>query len=195
MSRAGPGLRGRDPVPECWGWGGREPALPQPHAPCRAGGEGRASLSSLDGATHPGQPQWLRCQRDQEKEGGCLWPRCREGVRCSHSQVPPSPRVSSFAVIGVGVRQPSGGLGAGLDRLHPLLQAAAGEHHVAGADTLRPGLPQVLLAVPDAVTEVHEQACSGGQGEQRLEHGPAAGMDVASIPAEQHKPQYRGEGA
>lgn len=104
-----------------------------------------------------GSPGSSAAKGTGRRRGG-LWPHRGEGVRCSHSQVPPSPGVSSLAVLGVGVRQRSGGLGAGLDRLHSLLQAAAGEHHVAGADALRPGLPQVLLAVPDAVTEVHEQA-------------------------------------
>lgn len=68
--------------------------------------------------------------------------------------------VSSLAVIGVSVWQPGGRLGAGLDCLHPLLQAATWEHHVAGADTLGPWFPQVLLAVPNAIAKVDEQTCS-----------------------------------
>lgn len=68
--------------------------------------------------------------------------------------------VSSLAVIGVSVWQRGGRLGAGLDCLHPLLQAATWEHHVVGADTLGPWFPQVLLAVPNAIAKVDEQACS-----------------------------------
>lgn len=138
---------------------GRGRASP-PCALWGAGGEGRAPSTSPDGATSPGQPRWLCCRRERAEERGSLASPCR-GVRCSHRQVPPSPAVSSLAVLGVGVRQPGGGLGAGLHRLHPLLQAAAGEHHVPGADVLGPRLPQVLLAVPDAVAEVDEQTCSG----------------------------------
>lgn len=85
-----------------------------------------------------------------------LWPHCGRRFQRSHLQLSPLPRLSSLAVIGVGVWQPGGRLGAGLDCLHPLLQAATWEHHVAGADTLGLRLPQVLLAVPDAIAKVDE---------------------------------------
>lgn len=94
--------------------------------------------------------------RGTRRRGVGLWPHCGRRFRRSHLQVPPLPGVSSLAVIGVSVWQSGGRLGAGLDCLHPLLQAATWEHHVAGADTLGPWLPQVLLAVPDAIAKVDE---------------------------------------
>lgn len=116
---------------------------------------------SLQGEPHTqGSPSGSTV-RGTRRRGVGLWPHCGRRFRRSHLQVPPLPGVSSLAVIGVGVWQPGGRLGAGLDCLHPLLQAATREHHVAGADTLGPRLPQVLLAVPDAIAKVDEQACSG----------------------------------
>lgn len=129
-----------------------------------------------------GSPSGSAAKGTRRRSGG-LWPGHGTWVRRSHSQLPPAPGGSSLAVFGVGVGQCGGRLGAGLDRLHPLLQAAAGEHHVAGADALRPGLPQVLLAVPDAVTEVDEQACGGDRESSRWSR---ARRLARTQPASQH---------
>lgn len=114
----------------------------------------------------------------------CLWPCHGEGLRSSRSPVPPCPGGSSLAVggVGVGVGQ-AGGLGAGLHGLDPLLQAAAGEHHVAGAEALLSRLPQVLLAVPDAVAEVHQEPCGGTAAPEPCRDaagGPASGTSSGS---------------
>ena len=44
---------------------------------------------------------------------------------------------------------------------HRLLHPAVGESYVAGGDQPR-RLPPVLLAVPDAVAEIHQESCRGG---------------------------------
>lgn len=96
-----------------------------------------------------------------EGPGGGGWVSCLIVGADSDAPISKLAGLSSLAVIGVGVWQPGGRQGAGLDCLHPLLQAATREHHIAGADTLGLWLPQVLLAVPDAIAKVDKQACSG----------------------------------
>lgn len=48
-------------------------------------------------------------------------------------------------------------LSFGLDRLHRLHQAAAGQHHVACSHVFRLQLPQALLAVPHPVAKIHKE--------------------------------------
>lgn len=152
MSRAGTGLR---PSSRVQGMG-REAASPSTFCQKRVGKGEHPHPLQMEPHTQ-GSPSGSAVGGTRRRGVG-LWPHCGRGFRCSHLQVPPFPEVSSLAVIDVGVWQPSGRLGAGLHCLHPLLQAAAREHHIAGADTLGLRLPQVLLAVPDAVAEVDNQA-------------------------------------
>lgn len=155
LSTAGTGAGGRKLLPSAGREGGG-----QPHHAL----QGRVSTPGWSPA--PGQPLPHR-----GPEGGWALPEPQG----------PLPWASSLGLGGVGVRQPCGRLRAGLHCLHCLLQAAAGEHHVAGADTLWPWLPQVLLAVPDAVAKVDEQAWSEGEGGQHAH--PAA------------RPWHRGPGS
>lgn len=191
MSRAGTGLR-----PSCRAQGmGREAASPS--TLCQKRVRKGEHPHPLQAEPHSrGSPSGSAVRGTKRRRRGAgVWPQCGRRFQRSHLQVPPLPGLSPLAGVGVSVWQAAGRLRAGLHCLHPLLQAAPREHHVAGADSLRPRLPHVLLAVPDAVAKVDEQACRGDRDSTAWLLAPsrlAAQHNVASNPLEQAGKAPRG---